>query len=154
MALVHPERTDDATRREIAERTRGYADGAAFFVDQLAEGVARIAAAFYPRPVIVRLSDFKTNEYAGLLGGALLRAEGGEPDDRLPRRVALLPRRATARASRSSAGRSGACARRWGSTNVIVMIPFCRTVDEAVRVQAEMAQHGLRARRATASRST
>ena len=93
MALVHPERTDDATRREIAARTRGSAGPTAFYVDRLAEGVARIAAAFYPKPVVVRLSDFKTNEYAGLARRAVLRAARGESDDRLPRRVALLPRR-------------------------------------------------------------
>ena len=72
-----------------------------------------IAAAFYPKDVIVRFSDFKTNEYAGLLGGMGFEPARGEPDDRLPRRLALLRRRATARASRSSAGRSSGSATRW-----------------------------------------
>ena len=70
MALLHPERIDDAAvRTEIARLARNHANGADFFVERLAEGVATIAAAFYPRPVIVRMSDFKTNEYASLLGG-------------------------------------------------------------------------------------
>ena len=70
MALVHPEKIDDpAVRAEIARLTHGYERPADFFVRQLAEGVGTIAAAFYPKPVIVRMSDFKTNEYASLLGG-------------------------------------------------------------------------------------
>ncbi|HSJ96113.1 MAG TPA: phosphoenolpyruvate synthase [Myxococcota bacterium] len=142
MALVHPERTDDATRRAIAERIRGYPDGAAFFVDKLAEGVARIGAAFYPRPVIVRLSDFKTNEYAGLLGGAAF-----EPKEENP----MIGFRGASRyahpAYREGFALECRALRRvreeMGLENVIVMIPFCRTVDEAVAVQAEMPRHGL-----------
>ena len=71
MALVHPERvTDPDARAALARLTDGYADGETYFVERLAEGVGTIAAAFYPRPVVVRMSDFKTNEYASLLGGA------------------------------------------------------------------------------------
>jgi pyruvate,water dikinase len=69
MALVHPERLDPLTRRKIDRLTRGYKRPTDYFVDQLASGVAQIAASQYPHPVIVRLSDFKTNEYANLLGG-------------------------------------------------------------------------------------
>jgi pyruvate,water dikinase len=142
LALLHPERTDEAARREIASRTRGYPDGAAFFEEKLAEGVARIAAAFHPRPVIVRLSDFKTNEYAGLVGGAAF-----EPREENP----MIGFRGASRyahdAYREGFALECRALRRvrdeMGLANVVVMIPFCRTVDEAVRVQAEMAKHGL-----------
>src|SRR6185312_13111957 len=80
MALAAPETiASGAARRAIARLTRGFAQPADFFVERLSEGVGTIAAAFYPRPVIVRLSDFKTNEYAGLLGGA-----GFEPKEDNP----------------------------------------------------------------------
>ncbi|HSP96389.1 MAG TPA: phosphoenolpyruvate synthase [Candidatus Dormibacteraeota bacterium] len=143
MALVHPERTDDATRREIAARTLGYASPTAFFVDRLAEGVARIAAAFYPRPVVVRLSDFKTNEYAGLLGGQFF-----EPHEENP----MIGFRGASRYFHD-AFREGFALEcqallrvrgAMGLTNVIVMVPFCRTVGEAKKVEEEMARHGLR----------
>ena len=142
LALLHPERADAEARREIAERTRGYASGAAFFEEKLAEGVARIAAAFHPRPVIVRLSDFKTNEYAGLLGGAAF-----EPKEENP----MIGFRGASRYAhplyREGFALECRALRRvreeMGLENVIVMIPFCRTVDEAVQVQAEMAKHGL-----------
>ncbi len=143
MALIHPERTDDETRREIAARTRGYPDGAAFFEEKLAEGVARIAAAFHPRPVIVRLSDFKTNEYAGLLGGRFF-----EPEEENP----MIGFRGASRYAHPSYREGFALECRalrrvreeMGLDNLIVMIPFCRTVAEAETVQAEMARHGLR----------
>ena len=71
MALAHPERVSDAAeRRALDALTKGYATPADLFVERLSEGVATIAAAFYPKPVIVRISDFKTNEYASLLGGS------------------------------------------------------------------------------------
>jgi pyruvate,water dikinase len=142
MALIHPERTDAATQREIAERIRGFASGAAFFEERLAQGVARIAAAFHPRPVIVRLSDFKTNEYAGLLGGASF--EPGEENPMIGFRGAS---RYAHDAYREGFALECRALRRvredMGLDNVIVMVPFCRTVDEAVRVQQEMAKHGL-----------
>jgi pyruvate,water dikinase len=142
LALIHPERVDEAARREIAERTRGYPSGAAFFEEKLAEGVARIAAAFHPRPVIVRLSDFKTNEYAGLVGGGAF-----EPEEENP----MIGFRGASRYAHDSYREGFALECRalrrvredMGLVNVIVMIPFCRTVEEAVRVQAEMAKHGL-----------
>jgi pyruvate,water dikinase len=143
MALIHPERTDADTQREIAVRIRGYPDGAAFFEEKLAEGVGRIAAAFHPRPVVVRLSDFKTNEYAGLLGGRPF-----EPEEENP----MIGFRGASRyahpAYREGFALECRAMRRvredMGLENVIVMIPFCRTIDEAVSVQAEMARHGLR----------
>jgi pyruvate,water dikinase len=142
MALLHPERTDAATQREIAARTRGYPGGAAFFEAKLAEGVARIAAAFHPRPVIVRLSDFKTNEYAGLLGGA-----GFEPKEENPMIGFRGASRYAHEAYREGFALECRALRRvreeLGLDNVIVMIPFCRSVAEAVAVQQEMAKHGL-----------
>jgi pyruvate,water dikinase len=143
LALVHPERVDAETRKTIEERTRGYPDGPTYFVEKLAEGIARIAAAFHPRPVIVRLSDFKTNEYAGLTGGGPF-----EPKEENP----MIGFRGASRyahdAYRDGFALECRALRRvreeMGLENVIVMIPFCRTVDEAKRVQAEMARHGLR----------
>jgi pyruvate,water dikinase len=143
MALVHPDRTDAASRDEIERRTRGYPSPTAFFVDRLAEGIARIAAAFHPRPVIVRLSDFKTNEYAGLIGG-----QAFEPHEENP----MIGFRGASRYFHDAyrAGFALECQalkrvrEEMGLTNVIVMVPFCRTVAEAERVHAEMARHGLR----------
>ncbi len=143
LALIHPERTDPETQRRIAELTAGYPDGGTFFVEKLAEGVARIAAGFYPRPVIVRLSDFKTNEYAGLLGGSAF-----EPEEENP----MIGFRGASRYAHDSYREGFALECRahrkvreeMGLDNVILMIPFCRTVEEAVRVQDEMARHGLK----------
>ncbi|MDX1733564.1 MAG: phosphoenolpyruvate synthase [Halioglobus sp.] len=142
LALLHPEKTDAETQREIAQRTMGYADGATYFVEKLAEGIARIAAAFYPGPVIVRLSDFKSNEYAGLLGGGPF-----EPQEENP----MIGFRGASRYAHDAYREGFALECRalkkvreeMGLDNVVVMIPFCRTVDEAQRVQAEMARHGL-----------
>jgi phosphoenolpyruvate synthase/pyruvate phosphate dikinase len=91
MALVrYGALTDEKAKRRIAELTEGYQDKAEYFVDRLARGLARIAASYHPKPVIVRMSDFKTNEYANLIGGANVRAHRGESDARVPRRLALL----------------------------------------------------------------
>ena len=143
MALVHFDRLDDEhAKREIAELTRGYDDKADYFVERLARGLARIAAAQYPKPVIVRLSDFKTNEYAGLIGGA-----GFEPHEENP----MLGFRGAARytSPRYAEGFALECRalRRlrseMGFRNVLVMIPFCRTPSEADRVLEAMAANGL-----------
>ncbi|HEY0864856.1 MAG TPA: phosphoenolpyruvate synthase [Lacunisphaera sp.] len=143
LALVDPAPVaDPGERRLIAELTAGYADKPAFFVDRLAQGVALIAAAFYPKDVIVRLSDFKTNEYANLIGG-----RSHEPVEENP----MLGFRGASRYyhPRYQAGFALECRamRRvrevMGLTNVKLMIPFCRTVEEGRRVQAEMAKHGL-----------
>jgi pyruvate,water dikinase len=144
MALLHPERVlDPGMRARIAARATGYASGAEFFVDRLASGVAQIAAAFYPRPVIVRFSDFKTNEYASLLGG-----EAFEPVEANPMiGFRGASRYYDARYREAFALECAAIRRvreRMGLVNVKVMIPFCRTLDEARRVLGEMATNGLR----------
>ena len=143
MALLHPERIDDpAVREEIAALTRHYANGADFFIERLAEGVGTIAAAFYPRPVIVRMSDFKTNEYASLLGGRWF-----EPKEENP----MIGFRGASRYAHPAYAEGFAleCAamkrvrEAMGLTNVKLMIPFCRRVVEAEQVVARMAELGL-----------
>jgi pyruvate,water dikinase len=143
MALLHPEKVADRKERlEIEQRTRGYADKGRYFVDRLAEGVAMIAAAFWPKDVIVRLSDFKTNEYAGLLGGAAFEPKEENPmigfrgasryyDERYRDGFAL-----ECRAMRK-------VREEMGLENVKLMVPFCRTVEEGRRVIAELAVNGL-----------
>jgi pyruvate,water dikinase len=144
MALLHPDRvTDPDAAQDIRRRSAGYASGPAFFVERLASGVAQIAAAFYPRPVIVRFSDFKTNEYAGLLGGAAFEPKESNP---------MIGFRGASRyydeRYREAFGLECAAIRRvrddMGLTNVKVMIPFCRTLEEGRRVIAELERHGLR----------
>ena len=143
MALLHPERTSQADRKEIAGLTQSYQTGAEFFVDRLSGGLARIAAVMHPKPVIVRMSDFKTNEYAGLIGGAPF-----EPKEENP----MIGFRGASRyySPRYREGFALECAaiRRlrqdMGFANVIVMIPFCRSVQEADRVLEVMAENGLR----------
>jgi len=143
MALIHPERiTDAAVRSRIAERVRGYREPQDLFVDKLASGVSVIAGAFYPRPVIVRLSDFKTNEYAGLLGGADF--EGDESNPMIGFRGAS---RYYHERYREAFALECTAIRRvrddMGLANVKVMVPFCRTLDEGRRVLAEMEKNGL-----------
>ena len=143
MALVEFDRlTDPTVKAEIAKLTAGYADKPRFFVDRLAEGVAMLGAAFYPRDVIVRMSDFKTNEYANLIGG-----KGYEPLEENP----MIGFRGASRYynPRYRDGFALECLamrkvrEEMGLTNVKLMIPFCRTVEEGRQVQAEMAKHGL-----------
>ena len=127
----------------IDELTAGYDDKAQFFVDKLAQGVAMIAAAFYPKDVIVRLSDFKTNEYANLIGGCAY-----EPVEENP----MLGFRGASRYynPRYQPGFALECRAmkkvrdEMGLTNLKLMVPFCRTVDEGRRVIAEMEKHGLK----------
>jgi len=144
MALVHYDTLkDEEAKRTIAELTRGYDDKTEYFVDRLAHGLARIAAAHYPKPVIVRMSDFKTNEYADLIGGAAF-----EPKEENP----MIGFRGASRyySPRYQAGFALECQaiRRlrqdMGLKNVIVMIPFCRSTKEADRVLAVMAENGLK----------
>jgi pyruvate,water dikinase len=143
LALVHPERVQDpAARAEIRKRTAGYASPTAFFVDKLSSGVAVIAGAFHPRPVIVRMSDFKSNEYAGLLGGASF--EPRESNPMLGFRGASRYYHERYREGFALECRAVARVRdEMGLENVKVMIPFCRTPDEGRRVLDEMAKHGL-----------
>jgi pyruvate,water dikinase len=147
---VHPmalarfgEVKDSAARRQIEDLTRGYADRTAYFVETLARGIAKIAAPHYPNPVIVRLSDFKSNEYARLIGGAAF-----EPREENP----MLGLRGASRyySDRYRDGFALECRairavrEEIGLANVIVMVPFCRTPQEADRVLDVMAEHGLK----------
>jgi pyruvate,water dikinase len=143
MALAHPERVRDlSVREEILRRTRRYERPEDFFVERLSEGVATIAAAFYPKPVIVRLSDFKTNEYAALLGG-----KDFEPHEENP----MLGFRGASRYAHPqyADGFALECAalervrNSMGLTNVRIMVPFCRRVEEAERVVLALAENGL-----------
>ena len=143
MALIHPERVaDEAAQREIEELTFGYNDKKKYFVEKLAQGVGTIAAAFYPRPVVVRLSDFKSNEYASLTGGRFFELEENNP---------MIGFRGASRYyhERYKEGFALECAALkqvrevMGLDNVIVMIPFCRRVEEARRVLQEMEKNGL-----------
>lgn len=133
---------DDDAKARIAELTRGYDDKGDYFVDRLAWGLARIAAALHPKPVIVRMSDFKTNEYASLIGGRAFEPHEENPMigfrgasryySPLYRDGFLLECRALRRLRHDL-----------GLRNVIVMIPFCRTLEEADRVLETMAAAGL-----------
>jgi pyruvate, water dikinase len=144
MALAHFEAVEDRkTRQQIQQLTQGYADKAAYFVDHLARGIAKIAASQYPHPVIVRMSDFKTNEYAGLIGGGPF-----EPTEENP----MLGFRGASRydSERYRDGFALECRaikkvrQEIGLDNVIIMIPFCRTPEEADGVLAALAKHGLK----------
>jgi pyruvate,water dikinase len=144
MALVNPDKvTSRRARKEIQRRVRNHTSPADYFVEKLSEGVGLIAAAFYPKPVIVRLSDFKTNEYASLLGGS-----GFEPKEENP----MLGFRGASRYAHPAyaAGFALECAalhrvrQDMGLTNLSIMVPFCRRVEEARRVLDAMASHGLK----------
>ncbi|MEM9769778.1 MAG: phosphoenolpyruvate synthase, partial [Cyanobacteria bacterium P01_D01_bin.71] len=143
LALLHFETLQDSSaKRKIARLTGQHDDKPQYFVDKLAQGIGTIAAAFYPKPVIVRLSDFKSNEYAHLLGGSAF-----EPDEENP----MIGWRGASRYydERYKEGFALECQalkhvrNDMGLTNVILMVPFCRTPDEGRRVIAEMARHGL-----------
>ena len=143
MALATPNKVNSAKDRATIKRlTARYKKPADFFVERLSEGVGTIAAAFYPRPVIVRLSDFKTNEYASLIGGSDF-----EPKEENP----MLGFRGASRYAHPAyaAGFALECAALkrvrdvMGLRNLKLMIPFCRRVEEARKVIAAMAGHGL-----------
>ncbi len=143
LALIHPEQvTDPQARETVARLVRGFPDGESFFVQCLSEGIGTIAAAFWPRPVVVRMSDFKTNEYASLVGGADF-----EPLEANP----MLGFRGAARYAHPAYAEGFALECRamkrvreeMGLTNVVLMIPFVRRLDEADRVLARMAELGL-----------
>ncbi|MEZ4379828.1 MAG: phosphoenolpyruvate synthase [Nannocystaceae bacterium] len=143
MALAHPERiTDPEAQAQIAALTAASAGPAEYFVETLGRGIGTLAAAVHPRPVIVRMSDFKTNEYARLLGGAAF-----EPTEENP----MIGFRGASRyySDRYRDGFALECrAIRFvrevlGLRNVVVMIPFCRTLAEADRVLEVMAAEGL-----------
>ncbi|MBF8302298.1 MAG: phosphoenolpyruvate synthase [Candidatus Dadabacteria bacterium] len=144
MALIHPEKvTDEKVKKEINDLTFGYENKEDYFIEKLAHGVGTIAAAFYPKPVIVRMSDFKSNEYASLIGGKYFEPKEENPmigfrgasryyDERYREGFAL-----ECRAMKKVREETGL-------TNLIIMIPFCRRVDEGEKVLAEMAKNGLR----------
>jgi pyruvate,water dikinase len=143
MALVHPEQVrDPAVRAEIDRLTRNAPTPADHFVRELSEGVGTIAAAFWPKPVIVRMSDFKTNEYATLLGGMFF-----EPQEANPmlgfRGAARYAHPAYAEGFALECGALKRVREEMGLTNVKLMIPFCRRVREAEDVLRALAQHGL-----------
>ena len=144
LALVHYAELEDRSLKDrISEMTRGYDDKPQYFVDHLARGIAKIAASQYPEPVIVRLSDFKTNEYADLIGGELF-----EPDEENP----MLGFRGASRyySEQYHPGFLLECRalklvrEKFGFHNVIIMVPFCRTLDEADKVLEVMAENGLK----------
>jgi len=143
MALVNYANLRAPLKKQIAEITRGYSDKREYFIDRLSQGIAQIAAPHYPNPVIVRFSDFKTNEYRKLVGGE--RFEPLEENPMLGWRGASRYYSADYRAGFALECRAITRVRRkLGLRNVIVMIPFCRTVQEADLVLAEMARHGLK----------
>jgi pyruvate, water dikinase len=144
LALLHPEKVDDPeARRTIDRLTQGYADGSAFFTERLSEGIGTIAAAFWPKPVVVRMSDFKSNEYASLLGG-----QGFEPTESNP----MIGFRGASRYAHPAYAEGFALECRamrrvrdeMGLTNVILMLPFVRRVAEGDLVLRTMADLGLR----------
>jgi pyruvate,water dikinase len=144
MALIHPERVQDASElQQLKALTRYYNKPDDFFIERLSEGVATIAAAFYPKPVVVRMSDFKTNEYATLLGGRWFEFNEANP---------MIGFRGASRYTHPAYAEGFAleCAamkrvrNNMGLTNVILMIPFCRRVQEAKKVLEYMAQLGLK----------
>lgn len=143
MALVHPERVKDKkTMHEIDAIIAAYTNKSDFFVEKLSQGIGMIAAAFYPRPVIVRLSDFKSNEYRNLLGGQYFEQEEENP---------MLGFRGASRYYHEQYQEAFAleCAalvrvhQTMGLKNVKIMVPFVRIVEEAEKVTKEMAAHGL-----------
>jgi pyruvate,water dikinase len=143
LALLHPDQVADADERDAVRRLlRSHDDGASFFVERLSEGIGTIAAAFWPKPVVVRMSDFKTNEYASLLGGAAFEAEEDNP---------MIGFRGASRYAHPAyeEGFALECEAmkrvrdEMGLTNVVLMLPFVRRVDEAKRVLDRMAELGL-----------
>ncbi len=143
LALIHEKKIKDkALKKRIAEITYPYSDNKAFFIDKLAEGIAMLAAGFYPNDVIVRTSDFKTNEYASLVGGSLFEPEEANPMigwrgasryyDPKYKEAFILECKAIKKVREEM-----------GLTNVVVMIPFCRTPEEGKAVLKTMAEAGL-----------
>ena len=133
---------DKEAKKQIEDLTRGYENKAMFFIDKLAQGIGTIAAAFYPKDVIVRLSDFKSNEYAGLIGGSEFEPKEDNPMigwrgasryyDEKYRDAFALECKAFLKVRNE-----------FGLKNVKIMVPFCRTVEEGVKVLAEMKKNGL-----------
>lgn len=142
LALINYDKLDKGLKSKIDEKTRGYDSGVKFYTDTLSFGIAQIAAAFYPNPVILRFSDFKTNEYRGLLGG-----EAYEPLEENP----MLGWRGASRyydesflpAFKLEIDAVKKVRNEMGLTNLMVMVPFCRTPEEGEKVIKIMADSGL-----------
>ncbi len=143
MALIHPEKIDETTDRKIGQLTTGYDNPESYFVKVLSEGVASIASAVYPNPCVVRMSDFKTNEYASLLGGEFFEMDEANP---------MIGFRGASRYTHPNyeEGFALECTamkhvrEEMGFDNVILMIPFCRRVEEGQRVLDAMEKYGLK----------
>ncbi len=144
MALLYPQRVSDTQQRDALQSlTQAYASPSDYFVQRLSEGVGTIAAAFYPKPVVVRMSDFKSNEYAALLGGADFEMDEDNP---------MIGFRGASRYTHPAyaEGFDLECKamlrvrEEMGLSNVILMIPFCRRIEEAKAVLAAMARNGLK----------
>lgn len=143
LALLNYSQQDPEVKARIDARIAGYADPVQFYIDRLAEGIATITAAFAPKPVIVRLSDFKSNEYANLIGGS--RYEPHEENPMLGFRGAARyvdPKFESAFALECQAVKK--VRETMGLDNAWIMIPFVRTVGEAQRVIEVLARHGLK----------
>ncbi|MGZ4991241.1 MAG: phosphoenolpyruvate synthase [Methylobacter sp.] len=144
IALIHPEKVqDDGERDQLEQLTRNYANGEDYFIRKLSEGVGTIAAAFYPKPVVVRMSDFKTNEYATLLGGSWFEFDEANPMIGF-RGASRYIHPAYAEGFALECKAMKRVREQMGLTNIVLMIPFCRRVEEARRVLDYMAQLGLK----------
>ncbi|MGE0792634.1 MAG: phosphoenolpyruvate synthase [Candidatus Woesearchaeota archaeon] len=144
LALIHfDELTNDEVKQKISDMTSGYKDKKQYFIEKLAHGIAKISAAFYPKPVILRMSDFKSNEYANLIGGKFF-----EPTEDNP----MIGWRGASRYYQGNyvEGFALECQailkvrNEMGLKNLKVMIPFCRTIEEANKVINEMSKNGLK----------
>lgn len=143
LALLHFEKLPPQVKKQIEELTKGYTNKTEFFIDKLSQGVARIAAAFYPNDVIVRMSDFKSNEYANLIGGTQFEPKEDNP---------MIGWRGAARYYKPGykEGFALECKAmkrvrdKMGLTNVKLMIPMCRTIEEGKKVLAVMEENGLK----------
>ncbi len=143
MALIHPQKVDESTQKKLVVLSEAYRDMEEFFVKTLSEGVATIASSVYPKPCVVRMSDFKSNEYASLLGGEFFEPKEDNP---------MIGFRGAARYAHLAYEEGFALECKamkrvrdeMGFENVILMIPFCRRVDEGKKVIETMAKYGLR----------
>ena len=142
-ALLGYDQLDKATKQQIAPLIAGYADPVSYYIERLAEGVGTIAAAFYPRPIIVRMSDFKSNEYASLIGG-----QPFEPKEENPmigfRGASRYPSHEFAASFALECAAMKRVRELMGLENVALMIPFVRSIDEATAVLDLMTEKGLK----------
>ncbi len=143
LALLHYDTLDDGTKKQIDDATKGYDDRVGFYIERLAQGIGRIAAAFYPKTVIVRMADFKSNEYASLIGGTNFEPKEDNPMigwrgasryyDAKYKDAFVIECKAFHKAIYE-----------YGLSNIKLMVPFCRTVTEGKKVVSILNEHGLR----------